>query len=454
MARRIDSILAQARGDKTKWAVEVVSLDTGDTLYQKNPHQLMIPASNIKLFTTAAALYYLGPGFTTRTSFYYDGPVSAEGVLKGNLIVYGRGDPNISGRFTDKPTTIFEQAAASLKSLGLRQVQGDVIGDDSYFDAQYYGPWSPEHSRKWYAARVSALSFNDNCTDLCVSPSKPGQKARISQAPWTSYPRVINNASTTSSKNGSVWISPGGDGSAVVVSGKIWSRKKAEVLFFPVESPSLYAATVFKETLARSGIKVSGKARALDASHKSAVPRGALPVYEYESLPLSEMIKVVNKRSQNLHAELILKQVGYQSRFGPTFEGGASAVENFVGAANIDRDSVIICDGSGLSTQNRASAHSFVQLLRFMDTSAWSEPFRESLAIVGTDRTVRSLAPVVPHGSILAKTGSLKNAISLSGYADGKTERLAFSIIANDFKGDQFRIKQIRNKICKELVNY
>jgi D-alanyl-D-alanine carboxypeptidase/D-alanyl-D-alanine-endopeptidase (penicillin-binding protein 4) len=166
------------------------------------------------------------------------------------------------------------------------------------------------------------------------------------------------------------------------------------------------------------------------------------------------MIKVVNKRSQNLHAELILKQIGLHSGFGPTFEGGASAVEDFVDAAEIDRDSVIIYDGSGLSTQNRASAHSFVQLLRFMETSVWSEPFRESLAVVGTDRTLRSLAPVVPRGSILAKTGSLKNAISLSGYANGKTERLAFSIIANDFKGDQFQIKQVRNKICKELVNY
>jgi D-alanyl-D-alanine carboxypeptidase/D-alanyl-D-alanine-endopeptidase (penicillin-binding protein 4) len=455
LARRIDSILAKANADEATWAVEVVSLDTGETLYEKNAHALLIPASNMKLFTTAAALDCLGPDFTTKTSFYFDGGLGEDGALDGNLIIYGRGDPNISGRFTGKPTTIFEQIASSLKSLDLREVCGDIVGDDSYFDSEYYGPWPQDESCKWYAARVSALSFNDNCIDIYVWPgASPGARAKVAKSPQTSFVRVINKASTTSHRSNSAWASPVADGTAILVGGSIWSRKKEEVLYFPVESPPLYAATVFKETLEREGVSVEGKARTLGADRKSAVPPGAVPVVEHGSLPLSEMIKVVNKRSQNLHAELILKLVGLRAGEGPTFDGGAKAVRDFATKAGVNPGSVIINDGSGLSRMNRASAHSIVQLLKFMDASKWSDAFRDSLAIPGVDNSVRTMSRAVPTGKVVGKTGSLKNVLAFSGYATAKSERLAFSIIVNGFEGDSSRIREARDRICRELARY
>ena len=455
LAEKIESILRLEEAGGGTWAVEVVSLDTGEVLCEMNSRELVIPASNMKLFTTAAALYYLGRDFATRTSFYFGGRLDDDGVLHGDLIICGRGDPNISGRFHDTPTTIFEDIAYKLKALGLREVRGDIIGDDSHFDAEYYGPWLPEESHKWYAARVSALSFNDNCIDIYVRPgSSPGRRARVVKSPYTSYARVINRASTTSRRGNSVWASPLGNGRDILVGGKIWSRKKVEVLWFPVESPPLYAATVFRETLKRAGIRVSGKPRALGPDHKSAVPAGVEPAVELESLPLFEIIKVINKRSQNLHAELLLKQLGLQKGAGPSFGGGLRVVRDFVRRAGIAPESVVIHDGSGLCRSNRASAHSIVQLLRFMNESGDSEDFRNSLAVAGADGSMRKMTWVVPSGKVRAKTGWLKGVLALSGYVEGKSQRLAFSIIINDYTADTQRIRRARDRICAELARY
>ncbi len=451
LAERIDSIIAQSRQSACKWSIEVVSLDTGTTLYEKNARLSLVPASNTKLFTTAAALHYLGPDFTIKTSFYFDGKLDENGTLNGDLVVYGRGDPNISGRFADRPTRIFEEIVNSLLSLGLREVRGDIIGDDSYFDSQYYGPWPDTDANRWYAARVSALSFNDNCIDIRVSPSTPGLRANISKSPWTSYVKVINRATTTNRKQNSVWFTPAADGN-IVINGQIWTGRQVEVLYVPVQNPALYSATVFKETLERSEVPVSGKARVLRPNEMSVAHRdGAVLVAEYESLPLSEMIKVVNKRSQNLHAELLLKQIGRKAGFGGSFQGGAKAIDQFL--LEMELYPVDIQDGSGLCRTNRASAHSIVQLLKYMDSSAWAEVYRDSLAVAGVDNSVRSMAGIAPNGNLVGKTGSLNKVVAFSGYATGRTERLAFSIIANNFN-DAYRVKEARNKICRELARY
>jgi D-alanyl-D-alanine carboxypeptidase/D-alanyl-D-alanine-endopeptidase (penicillin-binding protein 4) len=455
LAARIDSILENARLGKSPIAVKVVSLDTGETIYERNGRRLMVPASNTKLFTTAAALHYLKPDFKIKTSFYLDGALSEKGVLNGDLIIYGRGDPNISGRFTDRPTSIFEQVAETLKSLGLREVTGDVIGDDSYFDGCYYGPWPADDSHKWYAARVSALSFNDNCIDICVAPGKSaGEKPRITQSPGTSYANILNMASTTSRRNNSVWAASGGGGSDVQVHGKIWTGMKEEVLNFPVETPALYTATVFKETLERKGISVHGRARELENEIGSAVPAGAVPAIDWESLPLSEMIKVVNKRSQNLHAELLLKQVGRSGGCGATFEGGVRAVHEFAKLTGIPVEEIDLHDGSGLCRSNQVTADAIIRLLQYMDRSPWQKTYRESLATAGADDSLRNLSHVVPQGTVMGKTGSLRGVFAFSGYADSKTERFAFSIIGNGLTHGSYSLKTARDRICKELVNY
>jgi D-alanyl-D-alanine carboxypeptidase/D-alanyl-D-alanine-endopeptidase (penicillin-binding protein 4) len=455
LTEKIEAILELEKAGGGTWAVEVVSLDSGETLCEMNSRRSMLPASNMKLFTTAAALYYLGSDFTTKTSLYYDGKLGANGTLDGDLIVYGRGDPNISGRFQDSPTSIFEDLARKLKEKGLKKVTGDIVGDDSYFDNQYYGPWDPKEKYKWYAARVSALSFNDNCIDIYVTPgAKPGAKAKVVKSPRTSYARVIGRASTTRNKKNSVWVSPLGGGRDILVGGKIWLGKPVEELWFPVESPSLYAATVFRETLEREGITVSGQPRALRDDHNTAVPEGAKPTLEHESAPLSELIKVVNKRSQNLHAELLLKHIGLRQGGEATFEGGTKAVDAFVRKIGIDTSSITVEDGSGLCRQNRASAHSIVQLLSHMDAGENADVFRNSLAVSGVDKSLKGMTWIAPKEKIKAKTGWLKRTLALSGYVDGKTQRLAFSIIVNDYTADSMRVRRARDRICAELARY
>jgi D-alanyl-D-alanine carboxypeptidase/D-alanyl-D-alanine-endopeptidase (penicillin-binding protein 4) len=342
-----------------------------------------------------------------------------------------------------------------LKSLGLREVSGDVIGDDSYFDARYYGPWPAEDANKWYAARVCALSFNDNCIDICVTPAdSPGQKPRITQSPSTSYANIINRANTTSKRNNSVWAAPGGDGSEVQVRGKIWTGRREEVLNFPVETPALYAATVFKETLERKGVKIDGRARELEEEIGSAVPDGLVPVVDWQSYPLSEMIKVINKRSQNLHAELLLKQVGFQAGRGATFDGGTRAVHDFTRMVGIPVEQIELHDGSGLCRSNQVTVEAIVRLLQYMDNGIYKEIFRESLATVGEDESLQALSNLVPDGTVIGKTGSLSGVFAFSGYADGKTDKFAFSIIANKLPNGSYAMKQARDRICRELVNY
>jgi D-alanyl-D-alanine carboxypeptidase/D-alanyl-D-alanine-endopeptidase (penicillin-binding protein 4) len=455
LAEKIEAILELEKAGGGTWAIDVVSLDSDRTLCEMNSRRSMLPASNMKLFTTAAALHYLGPNFTTKTSLYFDGKLDANGTLDGDLIIYGRGDPNISGRFQDTPTSIFENIARKLKAKGLKRIAGDVVGDDSYFDNQYYGPWQPKEKYKWYTARVSALSFNDNCIDIYVTPgAKPGAKAKVVKSPQTSYARVVSRVSTTRNKKNSVWASPLDNGRDILVGGKIWSGKPVEELWFPVESPPLYAATVFREALEREGIKVSGKPRSLGDNHQSVVPKGAKPALEHESAPLSELIKVVNKRSQNLHAELLLKQIGLRQGGEATFEAGTKAVEAFIGEIGIDPGSIIMEDGSGLCRQNRASAHSILQLLRHMDAGKNADVFRNSLAVSGVDRSLKGMTWIAPKEKIMAKTGWLKGALALSGYVDGTTQRLAFSIIVNDYTADSMRVRRARDRICAELARY
>jgi D-alanyl-D-alanine carboxypeptidase/D-alanyl-D-alanine-endopeptidase (penicillin-binding protein 4) len=455
LADRIDAFLGHAESGKCTIAAKVVSLKTGEVVYERNGRRLMIPASNTKLFTTTAALHYLKPDFTVKTSFCFDGDLDEQGVLHGDLIIYGRGDPNISGRFTDRPAEIFERVAETLQSLGLREVNGDIIGDDSYFDARYYGPWPANDANKWYAARVSALSFNDNCIDICVTPAdSPGEKPKIAQSPPTSYANVVNKAYTTSKRNNSVWAATGGDGSEVQVRGKIWTGKSEEILNFPVETPALYTATVFKETLERKGVQVCGRARELEDEIGSAVPAGTVPVVDWQSYPLSEMIKVINKRSQNLHAELLLKQVGLQAGRGASFEGGTRAVHEFARSIGIPLEQIELHDGSGLCRSNQVTVEAIVRLLQYMDNGIYKKVFRESLATVGEDESLQALSNLVPPGTVIGKTGSLSGVFAFSGYADGKSDRFAFSIIANNLPNGSYAMKQARDRICRELVNF
>jgi D-alanyl-D-alanine carboxypeptidase/D-alanyl-D-alanine-endopeptidase (penicillin-binding protein 4) len=455
LAQRIESILKLEKANGGTWAVEVAALDTGETLCDMNSRRAMLAASNMKLFTTAAALHFLGPDFKMKTSFYFTAKPDAKGTLDGDIIIYGRGDPNISARFQDSPTSIFEDIARELKARGLRKVTGDIIGDDSFFDAQYYGPWLPGEKHKWYAARVSALSFNDNCIDVYVRPGRaPGAKASVQYLPKTTYARVVKKVSTSSRKGDAPWLSPLNGGRNVLVGGKIWTGKGVEELWYPVESPPLYAATVFREVLELEGIKVVGKARAIGPDHKTAVPSGAEPAYEHVSLPLSEMIKVVNKRSQNLHAELLLKHIGLKTGHGPSFKGGLRAIRDFLKEVGLEEDSLRFMDGSGLSRDNRASAYSIVRLLKYMAESEHAECFSDSLAISGVDKSLRGMNWIAPEGKIHAKTGWLKNTLALSGYVDGKTRRLAFSIIVNDYTADTARIRRARDRICAEIAKY
>src|SRR5438270_89154 len=415
LAKEIDTILAQPPLDCAHWGIDVVDLTLGKTLFAQNPEQLFLPASNTKLFTTAAALAIAGPDYRFRTTVEAEGKIDSHGRLLGDLVIVGRGDPNISGRTlpyalktqrTPPHTQILEEMADQVARSGLKMVDGDLIGDDTYYAFERYAEGWAQDDLQWIdGAPVSALSFNDNVIFLDIQPAEqPGDKAVITLEPETTYYELENRIVTTVAgvaKKVGIHREPGAR--KIVLWGSLPAGDPGMREPLAIEDPAEFVAQLFRSLLERRGITVRGKTRArhgeaaqffdppgasepqtlpapgMDnpaASPQAASPRG-IPVpnpplpdtpvsstpaqrgpeadlpsgnkvlAEHFSLPLLEDIRVTNKTSQNLHAELALRLAGKLSGAGGSFEGGAAAVKQFLLKAGIKEDEFIFLDGSG-----------------------------------------------------------------------------------------------------------
>ena len=442
-----------------EWGVMIQSLQTGEIIYQRNEQKSFMPASNMKLFTTSSALTSLTPDYRYRTTLVTNGTIK-NGVLDGDVILKGSGDPTISGRYNGgKVTETFEQWADSLKSKGVNEIKGNLVGDDNCFDEDFYGDgWDANYETDWYAAQFGGIMFNDNCVDMTVVPGDSiGAPAKISWMPNTKYITVLNET-VTAPPESSYYISFYRERgtNTVHVSGRFPVNKPTWNESIAVDNPTLYSITVMKEVFTAKGIKVDGDPKDIDNLKPSPTTATTTQIASFVSLPLSEIVKTINKPSQNLYAEQLFRTMGLMYYGQGGLRTGRYVARPIFSRWGIDTLRVEIVDGSGLSRLNLVSPSNLVSVLTGMYQGKYFQPFYESLPIAGVDGSLKNrMKGTKAENNVHGKTGFIGYVRSLSGYVtsvDG--EMFAFSMIANHYTVPTSMAEKIQNEVCVRLANF
>ena len=464
LERDIDAILARPALERGYWGVLVKSLKTGETLYARNPKKLMMPASNMKIVTLAASADRLGWDYTYTTRFFSVGPIDA-GVLQGDVLVVGSGDPSF-GLTDGSAASAFDACAERLKAMGVRTILGRIIGDDNAFDDEGLGfGWSWDDLPDDYAAAVSALQFDENAARVTVTPGPAaGEIAGVGIEPPGSG-LTIDSRLRTGAEGSTASIQatrlPGS--SRLELRGSIPLGSAPTTRFVSVDNPTLFLVNAFRDGLIARGIDVRGPALDIDdiddidhIDHvANARPRDhAIELTTHRSPPLSMLAMRLMKASQNLYAETLLKTLGAASGT-PTALAGRTQAEVALQAWGIAADGMILRDGSGLSRYDYVTPETLVTILTHVaGDEKLRGPFDASLPIAGRDGTLATRMKGTPaEGMVRAKTGSMANVRALSGYATSTAgEPLVFSIIANNFEAPGAFIVNAIDAIVVTLV--
>lgn len=455
--KEIDLLFDDPDFFNAQWGVTIQSLESGEYLYRKNENKLLMPASSLKLITTSAGLEFLGSDYRFKTEIYTSGNIKGT-ALTGNLIIKGFGDPAISGRYyDDNPVKIFHDWADSLLNYGIEEINGDLIGDDNVFDDIGLGDgWGWDYESYWFAAPSGALSLNDNCIDLLVSPTKRGNKADIKISPDTKYVVIVNRVITVPFDSAAgVEIFRERGTNVITVTGKIREGSKPLKLYATINNPTQYFMVVLRDVLKAKGITVKGFALDIDDVTKSADSEKKL-LFTHFSPPLSELIKIINKNSQNFFAEQLLKIIGAENTGSGTSADGIKSIKRLLPKMGINSDNLILTDGSGLSRLNLVTSQQMVSILRYMYKSDNFSYFYNSLPIAGKDGTLADrMRKTKAAEKIRAKTGYIGGVRSLSGYAltaDG--EMVAFCMIVNNFTVPLVLAENLQDLVCQRLATF
>jgi len=448
---RVARLLSSTTLRRGEWSILAVSLDRGDTLLSVSPRRPLIPASNMKLFTTAAALHHLGPDFRYETFLLGTGPVR-EGRLEGDLVLYGTGDPSLSDRFYPDASAPFRAMVRELKGRGVREIEGDVVGDGSFLPPPLLHPgWNPRDLNDWFAAPVSGLSFDENLVTLRIGPgTRVGAPPRVDFLPPGAGLSVENRARTVAGRpRPRLWVDRERPDRPVLVAGEIRTGSRDLWRRMPVDDPAFYAARMLRRVLEEEGISVRGEVRSIREPAESPVegdPRGGAPpgpgsglvlLATHLSPPLLELLRVVNRESNNFYAESVLKTLGRVASGDGTFQGGVAVVRRFLREeVGLPPGWVRQVDGSGLSPENRAAAAAFVALLGYLAEGPLWRPFRSTLPEAGVRRSGLGRMGGTPAArNLRAKTGTMDGASALSGTVRSRTgERIVFSILSNGIR--------------------
>jgi D-alanyl-D-alanine carboxypeptidase/D-alanyl-D-alanine-endopeptidase (penicillin-binding protein 4) len=441
------------------WGVLVKSLSTGETLYSLHPDTFLMPASNMKVVTMAAAAERLGWDFTFTTKVVATGPVDG-GVLKGDLVIVGSGDPSLGGRPTEGPSVV-ERWADQIRARGITRVEGRIVGHDNVFDDEGLGQgWAWDYLAYGYATPVSGLDFNENVVKLSFAPgSAAGDPVAVTARPdgnGLSIEAAVRTAAPDGAADVNVARLPGS--LKLAVSGSVPAGKTDFTQTVSVENPTVFMAAAFRQALLSRGIDVEGGA--IDADELPAPPdfTGGETLVSYTSPPLSEIGKVLLKVSQNLYADTLLKAIGRPADGGPaTAREGRRVLREVLQGWGIGPDRYLQADGSGLSRYNYLTADVLVTILTRMYTDdRHYVPFITALPVAGVDGTIAGrMKDTRAQGNARAKTGSIANARALSGYvtsADG--EPLVFSMIVNNFNVPQSEADAIIDRAVVRLAEF
>lgn len=451
----IDAILADPGLTHGYWGIVVKSLKTTETLYERNARKLLMPASNMKIVTLAAAAEKLGWEYTYETTLRAAGRVDG-GRLDGDLIVVGSGDPSVMDGETS--ARLYDNWVERLKGLGVRSISGRIIGDDNVFDDDELGfGWSWDDLPDDYAAGVSALQFNENSVGIAVGPGPAADdSASISVSPSGSG-LVVDSLLTTGAADAPSRIEarrlPGSP--RLTLRGSVPVGSAPGIRVVSVDNPTLFFVAALRSALIARGIDVRGAA--VDIDDVRDLPSvDAAVVATYRSPPLSTLAIRLMKVSQNLYAETLLKTIG-RSSGTPTFAAGRAGVQAALLPWGVGNGDLIVRDGSGLSRYDFVTAEALVTILTHIARDdKLRAPFEASLPIAGRDGSLSNrMKGTAAEGNARAKTGSMANVRALSGYvttADG--EPLVWSIIANNFETPPETITRTTDAIVVRLATF
>ena len=436
LGAQVDAIANRPEFSRSRWGILIQPLSSTATLYSRDSQKYFIPASNVKLLTTAAALQKLGADFRIKTSVY-----SGE---NGDLYIAGRGDPSIT-------ETQLKSLAQQLKQRGISGVNR-LIGDDSYFQGNAVNPnWEWEDAQAGYGAPINSLIFNQNAIELLLSPQAIGQPLKVTFAePKLTNQWQIQNNSVTVAQNESEFIAVGRDfdRSAIRVSGQLKVGAASESAYVAVVNPANNFVQQFQQVLAAEGIPVK---QTLVASTYSNFNRELAAV---ESPALAELVKETNRESNNLYAEVLLRLLGKVTAQMPvpqedTSQIGLKELKTALTQLGVNPNSYKLADGSGLSRHNLISPEALVQTLRLMANSPAASIYRASLPVAGESGTLKNRINTTPNRVILqAKTGTLSGVSALSGYIEVPNyEPLVFSIIVNQSDLSAAKVRSATDEI-------
>jgi D-alanyl-D-alanine carboxypeptidase/D-alanyl-D-alanine-endopeptidase (penicillin-binding protein 4) len=450
---RIAELLTSLPVEGTKCSACVVDLDTGQLVASVNALSPATPASTAKLFVMAAAVDMLGPDFAFRTVLARRGP---------DLVMIGDGDPapgdvKVAEARGQEPDAMFARWAEALRARGFIDVPGDLIIDESIFDAEFVHPsWEQGDLKKWFAAPVGALNYNGNCVDVTIWPAAQAGAPVL----WESVPRcdlleLVNRCK--SGGKGTPLIDRPGDELRYVVTGRCAKRWEFPPIAAP--DPGMLTAGALRAALTKRGIKVGGDiVRRRVRTQTGALPPDVQVVAEWVT-PLSMVLARTGKHSQNMFAECLMKRLGYewgvrQGYAAPqgTWSSGREAVNDFLTRIGASTDRVQVADGSGLSRLNRASAADMVAVLSYMHRHPHRKMLVDALSQAGTDGTLAKRMSDVP-GVVYAKTGYLRGTRTLGGYVVTPQGRWrGFAVLFNGFKGGAAPYNKIHDEICRILA--
>ena len=449
LARRIDSAIDDGELASARWGVCVISMSDGSTLYQRNADKLFTPASNMKIYTTGVALDLLGADYRWRTSVYANAQPDANGRIQGDLILYGRGAPDLVAHSENEDRGSLAKLADDLYARGVRSISGNLIGDESYFRGDPLGEGWQWTDLQWYfGAEASALSVNGNEVDVNLVPSgKTGEPPVVRVSDPQGYVTVQNRmANGSDARRSTIGIHRGLSDNNIEVWGEFAPASKGFGARLSVHNPALWTAKLFADALKTRGVRVEGQTLARNSRVPASQrfnPAQAVELAAINSQPLSEIARRTNKESINLYAELILRTLGRErgemaglpeanGREPGDDEVGLAVIRVWLARAGIATSRLALHDGSGLSRLDLVTPESSARLLLSISKTASASVFKESLPISGRDGTLAGrLKTVVDRVS--AKTGYITYDNSLSGYlTTSRGELFAFSIMCND----------------------
>ena len=455
LQRDLNAIVSAPNLERSYWGIVVKSLKNGETLYALNPHRLMMPASNLKVVTLAAAAERLGWDFSYETKLLAAGSI-ADGVLTGDLIAVGSGDPSLSDSIAP---AIFAEWAGKLKEAGITAVTGRLIGDDNAFDDEGLGMgWSWDDLPEAYAAGVGALQFNENMARVTVSAGPSvGAPATVSVAPEAAGLTVQNHLTTADAgTSGLVRLHRSPGSSDLDVSGSLPLGNPEAMRQVSVDNPTMFFVSALKQALTANGVDVRGPAVDIDEIADAPATTRTQTVVSYRSPPLSALAIRLMKDSQNQYGETLLKTVGAVGGLG-TASSGITAVAGIFKAWGLVDGALIQRDGSGLSRYNYVTADALALILEHVDhDEKLRGAFEASLPVAGVDGSLANrMKGTRAEGNARAKTGSMSQVRSLSGYvtsADG--EALVFAVLANNFETPSAVINATSDAIVVRLAQF